>query len=134
MVELAQLVRASDCGSEGRGFEPHIPPQSRTSEIQESCFFSLKTKNRTKGTVLFVRFWSQSEKSDKGDGSFCSILESVGDAVACVELVVTPLPSYQFIVIALFDDSSFFHDNDYVGIPHGAESVCNDKCRSPFHE
>ncbi len=25
-VELAQLVRASDCGSEGRGFEPHIPP------------------------------------------------------------------------------------------------------------
>ncbi len=26
MVELAQLVRASDCGSEGRGFEPHIPP------------------------------------------------------------------------------------------------------------
>ena len=27
MVVLAQLVRASDCGSEGRGFEPHIPPQ-----------------------------------------------------------------------------------------------------------
>ena len=26
MVDLAQLVRASDCGSEGRGFEPHIPP------------------------------------------------------------------------------------------------------------
>ena len=26
MVVLAQLVRASDCGSEGRGFEPHIPP------------------------------------------------------------------------------------------------------------
>jgi hypothetical protein len=27
MVVLAQLVRASDCGSEGRGFEPHIPPK-----------------------------------------------------------------------------------------------------------
>lgn len=27
MVVLAQLVRASDCGSEGRGFEPHIPPE-----------------------------------------------------------------------------------------------------------
>ena len=26
LVVLAQLVRASDCGSEGRGFEPHIPP------------------------------------------------------------------------------------------------------------
>ena len=26
MVGLAQLVRASDCGSEGHGFEPHIPP------------------------------------------------------------------------------------------------------------
>ena len=23
---VAQLVRASDCGSEGRGFEPHLPP------------------------------------------------------------------------------------------------------------
>ena len=29
MVGLAQLVRASDCGSEGHGFEPHIPPQAR---------------------------------------------------------------------------------------------------------
>jgi hypothetical protein len=26
MVVIAQLVRASDCGSEGRGFEPHCPP------------------------------------------------------------------------------------------------------------
>gem|GEM_PF-2280411 len=24
---LAQLVRASDCGSEGHGFEPHMPPK-----------------------------------------------------------------------------------------------------------
>lgn len=27
MVDVAQLVRASDCGSEGRGFEPHRPPK-----------------------------------------------------------------------------------------------------------
>ncbi len=27
MVRLAQLVRASDCGSEGRGFDPHTSPQ-----------------------------------------------------------------------------------------------------------
>lgn len=26
MVVIAQLVRASDCGSEGRGFNPHYPP------------------------------------------------------------------------------------------------------------
>ena len=28
MVNVAQLVRASDCGSEGRGFEPHLSPQN----------------------------------------------------------------------------------------------------------
>ncbi len=27
MVEVAQLVRASDCGSEGRGFDPLFPPK-----------------------------------------------------------------------------------------------------------
>ncbi len=26
MVVVAQLVRAIDCGSIGRGFEPHLPP------------------------------------------------------------------------------------------------------------
>ena len=26
MVGVAQLVRASDCGPEGRGFDPHHPP------------------------------------------------------------------------------------------------------------
>ena len=26
MVDVAQLVRAADCGSVGRGFEPHLPP------------------------------------------------------------------------------------------------------------
>ena len=27
MVDVAQLVRAADCGSVGRGFEPHLPPK-----------------------------------------------------------------------------------------------------------
>lgn len=27
MVGIAQLVRASVCGTEGRGFEPHWPPE-----------------------------------------------------------------------------------------------------------
>ncbi len=26
-VDVAQLVRASDCGSEGRGFKSHLPPR-----------------------------------------------------------------------------------------------------------
>ena len=26
MVDVAQQVRATDCGSVGRGFEPHLPP------------------------------------------------------------------------------------------------------------
>ena len=29
MVGIAQLVRASDCGSEGRGFESHHPPHKK---------------------------------------------------------------------------------------------------------
>ena len=32
MVVVAQLVRASDCDSEGRGFEPHHPPQNAALE------------------------------------------------------------------------------------------------------
>ena len=35
MVGLAQLVRASDCGSEGRGFEPRISPFTRL--IRKHC-------------------------------------------------------------------------------------------------
>ncbi len=30
MVVVAQLVRAPDCGSGGRGFETHLPPEVRT--------------------------------------------------------------------------------------------------------
>ena len=40
MVSLAQLVRASDCGSEGRGFEPHTSPQGLLEDSKnfESSF------------------------------------------------------------------------------------------------
>ena len=30
MVDVAQSVRVTDCGSEGRGFESHLPPQKQT--------------------------------------------------------------------------------------------------------
>ena len=36
MVVVAQLVRASDCGSEGRGFESHHPPNKK--EVITSFF------------------------------------------------------------------------------------------------
>ena len=29
MVAVAQLVRAPDCGSGGRGFDPHQPPNEK---------------------------------------------------------------------------------------------------------
>ena len=29
MVPIVQLVRMSDCGSEGRGFEPHLAPPKK---------------------------------------------------------------------------------------------------------
>ncbi len=32
MVDVAQSVRASDCGSEGRRFEPDLPPFKRVSK------------------------------------------------------------------------------------------------------
>ncbi len=39
MVAIAQLVRASDCGSEGRGFEPHWLPGFKASH-QEAFFYA----------------------------------------------------------------------------------------------
>ena len=42
MVDVAQLVRASDCGSEGRGFEPLLPPLSRKRLEVSKRFFCVK--------------------------------------------------------------------------------------------
>ncbi len=41
MVRVAQLVRASDCGSEGRGFETHSSPKNKgcSKNFGTSCFF-----------------------------------------------------------------------------------------------
>ena len=38
MVAVVQLVRASDCGSECRGFESHLPPGKRGSSKRTSSF------------------------------------------------------------------------------------------------
>ena len=58
MVVLAQLVRASDCGSEGRGFEPHIPPKEKLNKnrLRECIFIEFLQKspnNNFLSTSLF---------------------------------------------------------------------------------
>ena len=44
MVGLAQMVRASDCGPEGRRFDPDIPPQNRKKTLV-GLFFILVGNN-----------------------------------------------------------------------------------------
>ena len=39
MVVVAQLVRASVCGTEGRGFEPHLLPKKTKSSLKREGFF-----------------------------------------------------------------------------------------------
>ena len=42
MVVVAQLVRASVCGTEGRGFEPHLPPKRmKPDEECHPAFFCI---------------------------------------------------------------------------------------------
>jgi hypothetical protein len=41
MVIVAQLVRASDCGSEGRGFETRLSPLTLESFEETRSFFLL---------------------------------------------------------------------------------------------
>ena len=43
MVVVVQLVRASDCGSECRGFESHQPPQQRECKQCYSLYFLYTT-------------------------------------------------------------------------------------------
>ncbi|MBP1676051.1 MAG: hypothetical protein H6Q20_610 [Bacteroidetes bacterium] len=42
-VVIAQLVRASDCGSEGRGFEPRFPPGSKKESASRVLSFFIFT-------------------------------------------------------------------------------------------
>ena len=38
MVGIAQLVSASDCGSEGRGFESHYPPCELRLRLERAAY------------------------------------------------------------------------------------------------
>ena len=44
MVGVAQLVRVPDCGSEGRGFESHLPPRSKRG-LKEPLFLLANQMN-----------------------------------------------------------------------------------------
>lgn len=44
-VVVAQLVRASDCGSEGRGFEPHHPPEGARFFVKNFASFFVSPRS-----------------------------------------------------------------------------------------
>ena len=48
-VDVVQQVRTSDCGSEGRGFESHLPPQAFSR-----CSLSASYKIRNPS---YAKFW-----------------------------------------------------------------------------
>ena len=45
MVNVAQLVRATDCGSVGRGFEPHLSPLDKEDANSSCILFVLYISN-----------------------------------------------------------------------------------------
>ena len=47
MVAVVQLVRASDCGSECRGFESHLPPNERVKHYKDVSLFFCLYHNKT---------------------------------------------------------------------------------------
>ena len=69
MVDVVQLVRASDCGSECRGFESHLPPRINPvkrmfygvscfciiySSLLQKDFVFLQTKSRVSGNLVGI--------------------------------------------------------------------------------
>lgn len=52
MVAIAQLVRVADCGSVGRGFEPHWPPQEAGNISGLLLLEGRGTRGEGRGKVL----------------------------------------------------------------------------------
>ncbi|CAD0221716.1 protein of unknown function [Chryseobacterium sp. JV274] len=58
-VIVAQLVRASDCGSEGRGFEtPHSPKESTLFKSVLFYFISVSIITETSFFTFFLKDFS----------------------------------------------------------------------------
>ena len=77
MVDIAQLVSASDCGSEGRGFESHYPPHKKNRYLSVSVLFILggygirreRPDHREGKKVSGGHFFSSGENPWAGDPS-----------------------------------------------------------------
>ena len=70
MVAVAQLVRASDCGPEGRRFDPGQPPTKKTHSFWNVFFYFIILKYIFGGILLdflwvFVRWFLYSVGSRK---------------------------------------------------------------------
>lgn len=64
MVNVAQLVRALDCGSKGRGFEPHLSPPpflGRGGLIFVTAFFYVSNSILRLGSTKY-RYICNSQK------------------------------------------------------------------------
>lgn len=57
MATVAQLVRASDCGPEGRGFEPHQSPHYWKWVLMLPIFFNLFESG------FFYKQWQDFQKN-----------------------------------------------------------------------
>ena len=71
MVDVAQLVRATDCGSVGRGFETHLPPKGFS--YKGNPFFIYLSNN------IGARYVVTDQKSrvkDQGSAAFLGGWES----------------------------------------------------------
>ena len=67
MVPIVQLVRASDCGSECRGFESHWAPFKSLGEIQG--FFCLYPVTQI---IKKKKFLKEKEKCDESQLPMCT--------------------------------------------------------------
>ena len=65
MVPIVQLVRASDCGSECRGFESHWAPKEGS---RKASFFCVRWGENPQGSSRRSR-WSEAEVIDEVAGA-----------------------------------------------------------------
>ncbi len=69
-VDVAQLVRVTDCGSEGRGFEPHLPPLEGLAIQSRDFFFIFRSiasgRNHTSAALKTPRRYLFSTASPLG--------------------------------------------------------------------
>jgi hypothetical protein len=59
MVVVAQLVRASVCGTEGRGFEPRLPPRKQKLRRNSRLFLWDKVS-----WIVGAIFWLENCKKE----------------------------------------------------------------------